>query len=320
MLEYKLKGTLSTTTYKRYKKKYTTPPIFEHYKFNIALFLIGILTSLMFLCIENVYNYLLAFDVCLAVAYIVNVLVLKTLYQCGILNKSVYPYTKSYKLASFLAFNSQAALWRSIIPCVVGFVSKKLTFPITTVVLGCVFCVVSIISLFGLTSRTHFYNKTAQKVYNAVIEGPKSWDEDALSLMNGNLDFSINELTHPEMANHEFCEAQSKFYCSAAELQTLLLQYDEEWRKSIIYSNYTTCKDICETPISKHLRELLLKHKKNANELNDIIAKINAMEYTPRHYARKVNMSSSSKIIKKNVNSEPRKNGDFWGNVATWYN
>ena len=321
MVEYKFKGSLSTITYKRYNKKYTTPPIFSCYKFNIVLCLTGLATGLVFLLLKDVYQYLFFIDVSLALAYMVTTHIIKPMYQNGLINKSVYYHTKSYKFASFIAFNSQAALWRIIIPGIFLIVNQAnmLDFVNMSIVIGCGLGIVSILSTFGIVSKTHFYTRTAQKAYNAIIEGPKSLNEDATSLLNGSLDFKIGELIHPELANHEFLEAQSKFYSSAAELKTMLENYDEEWRKSLVYGNYTDRRDIGSTPLAKRLKTLLNEHRDNANNLNSIINSLNEIEYVPHKYVPKVSVPNKSRVHNKPSN-KPKTVNDFWGNVATWYN
>lgn len=321
MVEYKFKGSLSTITYKRYNKKYTTPPIFDSYKFNIVLCLIGLATGLMFLLFKDVYHYIFVIDASLALAYMITTHVIKPMYQNGLIDKSVYYHTKSYKFASFMAFNSQAALWRLIVPGIAMIVKSvnMLDFINVSIVIGMGIGFISILSTFGLLSKTHFYNKTAQKAYNAIIEGPKSLGEDPSSLLNGSLDFKISELIHPELANHEFFEAQNKFYSSAAELKTMLENYDEEWRKSLVYGNYTDCRDIGSTPLAKRLKTLLNEHRDNANNLNSIINSLNEIKYVPHKYVPKVSVPNKPRINNK-PSSKPKTVNDIWGNVATWYN
>ena len=120
MLEYKVSGSLNDVIYKRYNKRYVTPPIFEYYNFKPILCICGIVSSLILLVLREFYQYVLFIDAGLALAYIVTTFIMRFMYQNGLINKSVYTHTKAFKFGQYIAINTQMAFWRVLIPgCVI---------------------------------------------------------------------------------------------------------------------------------------------------------------------------------------------------------
>jgi hypothetical protein len=321
MLEYKVSGPLNDVIYKRYNKRYVTPPIFEYYNFKPILCICGIASSLILLLLREFYQYVLFVDVGLALAYVITTLIVRLMYQNGIINKSVYTHTKAFKFARFVATNVQMAFWRILLPgCVILF--NEFDFEtIEFVVCGCIgllMCVASIFSVSGIGCRQRFYTKTAQSAYNAILEGPKSLNEESTVLVTHSLDFKITELLHPDVATAEFFRAQEKFFNTANEIKNILDNYDNEWRKAIVYGNYSCRKTIGTTPMAKRLMDLMEEHKANAEVLNSVIVKLNSMEYHPPKRVEPKTVFAKPKPKAVPV-QQPKKTNDFWGNVANWY-
>ena len=324
MLEYKVYNQVANTTYKRYNKLYTTPPIFEYFKFKPVLMICGIASGLLMAVMMFVYQYVIVVDAALAIAYLIGLFITKNCYCFGLFNCSVALGTKQFKFAKTMAFMSQTAIYRIIVPGIVFFVTMDadiigdILFQYSIIAAIVVFMIVTL-SVFGIGARQRFYTYTAQKAYNAILDGPKALNQEAKTIIADSLDFKLVELNRPEYATVELFNAQERFMASAKALEACLEQYDDAWRKAIVYGNYSGCKGIGENNATKYLMSLIESHKQNANDLNAIVIKLN----TAGIVQTKVNVEPVKKPVKnttKPTKQEPKKSNDFWGNVVNWYN
>ena len=324
MLEYKVYNQVANTTYKRYNKLYTTPPIFEYFKFKPVLMICGIVSGLLMAAMMFVYQYVIVVDAALAVAYIVGLFINKNLYCFGVLNRSVAHGTKQFKFAKTMAYVSQMSMYRIVVPGIVFFVTmdwdifNDVMFQYSIIAALVIFAI-STLSVMGIGAKQRFYTYTAQKAYNAILDGPKAFNQEAKTIIADSLDFKLVELNRPEYATVELFNAQERFMSSAKALEACLEQYDDAWRKAIVYGNYTCCKSIGDNNATRYLLSLIETHKQNANELNAIVTKLN----TAGIVQTKVNVDVPKKPVKnitKPNKQEPKKTNDFWGNVVNWYN
>ena len=158
-------------------------------------------------------------------------------------------------------------------------------------------------------------------------------------MLRNNLDFKVEKLLHPEIATNAYYAAENKFNKSAAKVEEQIRGYDNEWRRAILFGDsFFYSKETPSNSAEAAMKRLLNSHKKNAMELNKIIAELNKIPYTPiveckkkvsisdsanrervlasKQKARKGSQSASTQNNNSDSNSKPN---DFWGGTANWY-
>ena len=324
MNSYVVPGTLNKVTYRYYNRRYTTPPIFQEYRFNITVCLTSIICAAVLLLIPECYNLLYAIDVALSFAYLFTFFVIKELYRNGILNAAVDRSGKSYWFAKFTAILTQSALYRTVVSTIYLIARRdisKVLFErspyilIIGVCLGCFCC----LTVFGFFDKKKFYTKSAQKAYHAIIEGPDG-NNELDKIMQSSFDFKILTLKHPDMATPAFFRAQEKFINTAEQIRGSVGKYDEIWRRAIIYGGYENVKNFSLENVTNDFIRLCNQHRKNEEELNSVIIALNKKTYTRSIYTSVFDSTKKDNAKKSSKPGEPTAAEQLWNSTVNWYN
>ena len=325
MTEYLHTGVMNKTLYKRYNRPYTTPVIFETFDFNAWALIVSVVVAMAMVYFIPDYSTFVFVDAGMAMAYLFMLVVIKEMYRFGVLNKTVLYGTAHYKLAAYVALMLQSALYRSIIGlcyyCRQEYIALTPENIALVAISATTAAIIATLSVMAAGSKKYAYNKIAQKNYSAILEGPESMGETTNELMKNSLDFKIASLNRPEMATMEFFKKQEKFMSSGTKIKQLLSNYDEEWRKAMVYSSYLHVTDIGRNDAARVLVATLEEHRKNAAELNRVVCEINAIKVvTPSQYQVRSTKRTVTKPVPATAVPQSKKNDDFWDTIANWYN
>lgn len=270
------------TTFERYNKKYITPEAFNAYKIHPVAVLCGFASAALVYYMMDEYAVFLMSDIVLACYFICMSLIIKSLYTCGFLNSTAATNTASYYVSNFYAILAQVSFWRVLIstPLTISIYGSNVFIHnnmFWIVMLG-----LNLLAFFvfkGLFAREKYYNRTAQKVYSAVLDGPAACGESCTEFIANNA-VTTAKLAHVENANSEYFEVQNDFFDSARQIKQIVANYDEDWRMALIGANYCYSKEIpINTPMFMRLKSAMNEHRENAENLNAVITELNKKPY-----------------------------------------
>ena len=326
MFEYKFGNTI----FKRYNKKYTTPEVFNSYKINLLAIIAGIVSALFTFLFEDVYVCNIFCDILFACSYVFMTTIVKCLYQNGILNTVVDRTGVWSKLANAFAIFTQVAFWRIFVT--IPFFAMSWGINIFHVynaswIFSLIIVIMGWLITFGIFSRYKVYNRTMQKAYSAVIDGPVSMNEDVRPMIETHA-VTIAKLDHPELATQSFYNCQNSFLNSARNVKNISNDYDNEWRKCIIYSHYQYCKNMPEhTRLFLQLETALEEHEQNAIKLNNVILSENdkcsilpkKATTAPMNNIKIVRADISKKTKQSDDDSSAKTTKSLWDKDVNWY-
>ena len=178
----------------------------------------------------------------------------------------------------------------------------------------------SVISLLGITSKTKFYTKSAQKAYRAIIEGPSACHYDVDTLIKNNMDFKIQSLKSASLATSEYYKAREKFLSTAEQIRSEIENHDDNWRRAVMFGGYESVKNFNTGMIRDRFSSLCEEHRKNAENLNKIIMELNSQSVNAssnRFIKRTTNTVKKVPVLTTNVNNTSV--DDTWAACANWY-
>lgn len=319
-----VQGPFNKVTCKEYRRKYTTPPIFNEYKLNWVLGITNIACSVILMFVLQTYQWFYCIDIGLAATYVFNMFVLREMYRGGCFKTSVVYGTWSYSVSKFFAAITQGAIVRLLIPTIFyvynGTISKVL---LENIVISAVcFAILSITSsvvMTGVLEETKYYIHSAQKMYRALLDNADNYNSNIDTFMKNSLDFKLLKLEHPERATDAYFKAQEQFVYSAEQIRSCLEYYDANWKKAILYGGYQTMENASIPTMDNRLVALCKKHRQNAEKLNAITLELNRKVY-PMQAKTPFNSRTTKEYNNQRSRELKHSVEQLWGNTVNWYN
>ena len=329
MKEYIYKGPICHTIYRRYNKQYCTPPIYEAYRCDLLLLLFGIVSSVIFAFFPNEYYYVFWIEAAFGASYLINAIVIRNAFTGGLLDTSISDRSKMFIITRAFAYVSQVCLYHITIPMILVICgNENFVSDYTPLTIGCSAAIVliNVILPFGIGCKK-YYNKNAQTAYSYIIEGPGRASETIDTLYKSLTLEPMRALNHYDMATYKYFQARDLVSKENIELRKMIDNYDEAWRRSIIYSQYMYSKKIPETTsYASAFIDKILKVNDEVKKFNVIVDVINAKEYIPK---TKTSTKARTTITAPIKDQKPRVSDEtppaqvvvdvIWDHRVNWY-